>query len=269
MQTYNANMFLGAQFGQLKTSELTNWVEGCYKDTDVIIYNIHLPEYVHLINYLSSFLEAFEKEKALKFYKEKDKNRFIICRSLLKHALAYHTQSQINEISIERLPNKKPYVPKYPNLFFNLSHSGDYAVLAISNAPIGIDIEYMDLNYAFQETLSYIFNKEEIYFIDNSDNRIRAFYSLWTRKEAFAKALGKGIDDNFSKIPCLDGQHRLDTSLFKTKHNWEVQDFDIANNYIGAMAYKIKARDSHQILVSTLPNNIEGLKGIKAYQKFY
>src|SRR5690606_14249709 len=151
MSPSNASIFFGTQYGMLKTSELTTYKS--FNDNDILVYNIHLPDYFHIVNDLSTFLKADEKKRALNYYKERDKNRFIICRSLLKFALSNYAQVSIKDISIELLLNKKPYLPKHPSVSFNVSHSGDYAVLALGTTPIGIDIEYLDLNYTFQETL--------------------------------------------------------------------------------------------------------------------
>src|SRR5690606_25073925 len=105
----------------------------------------------------------------------------------------------------------------------------------------------------------YIFNDIEIQFINNAANQTRAFYSLWTRKEAFVKALGKGIDDDFSKIPCLDGHHILDSGLINSTKQWQVHNFLIDDNqYIGAIAMPMNV-DTKKLSFYTLPNSIEEL----------
>lgn len=258
MQTCDAVIEIGAHYGPLITSKL-DVNEVLYKNAGIVVYNIHVPDYLHLVKDLIVFLEAFEKEKALKYYKETDKNRFIICRSLLKFALAYHTQSNVYDISIKLLPNKKPYLPTHPNVFFNISHSGEYAVLAISTLPIGIDIEYLDYNYNTQDTLSHIFNENEIHFINNADCKIKAFFNLWTRKEAFVKALGKGIDDDFIKIPCLNGLHRLDKSLVENSKNWFAIDFQLEANYEGSMVFATESSGQENILALEFPREITNL----------
>jgi 4'-phosphopantetheinyl transferase len=257
MQAYKFEVNCNPSYGIIETTPFN--FSGFSKNSDLIIYKIFIPKYESLVDDLSNFLDSYEVERAKRYYKKADKNRFIICRSLLKFALALYTQSHIKDISIELLSNKKPYLPKYPDVFFNVSHSGDYAVLAISDTPIGIDIESMDLNYPFQETMPSIFNEDEIQFIHASDHKAKTFFRLWTRKEAFVKALGKGIDDNFSKIPCLDGQHILDTSLIESLQNWQVHGFEIAKNYSGAIAYAAKEPIIKKPVCMSLPNNLTDL----------
>ncbi|MGE5944179.1 MAG: 4'-phosphopantetheinyl transferase family protein [Flavobacteriales bacterium] len=266
MQTYDTFVEFGSHYGSLRATKFDGNVA---LNPDLVVYSIHLPDYLHLVKDLTVFLEAFEKERALKYYKEIDKNRFIICRSLLKFALAYHTQSMIKNISIELLPNKKPYLPSHPKLFFNVSHSGDYAIFAIGNAPVGIDIEFIDLSYAFHDVLPHIFNKSEIHYICNANNQLEAFYRLWTRKEAFVKALGKGIDDDFLKIPCLDGLHAIDNSIIGNSFNWQVHNFEmIDKRYLGAIARPINTiSNKENLLFLTLPNTLDEIIKMDFYTK--
>lgn len=80
---------------------------------------------------------------------------------------------------------------------FNLSHSGDYAVLAISDSPIGIDIEYKKNNY--EAVAKRCFCREEyenIVAAEDIGGRQRRFLQYWTMKEAYIKYLGEGL-----KIP--------------------------------------------------------------------
>jgi len=243
MKTYNT-IFFENQRRTLKTSVFNPRVAD--KNIDVFLYYTYLLEYIPLVKDLIKFLEVSEKERAYKYHKEIDKNRFIICRSLLKIALAHHTKSDISDISIELLPNNKPFLPTYPDTYFNITHSGDFAAIAISNRPIGIDIEFIDLNYDFKEILTSIFNKDEIKFINNSDYKSLSFYTLWTRKEAFVKALGKGIDDDFINIPCLNGLHNLNSKYNEFTQSWNAIDFQLDTNYLGSLVFaKTKDGDTN------------------------
>lgn len=77
--------------------------------------------------------------------------------------------------------------------FFNLSHSGDFVMLAISDTPVGCDIERLH-----KAILSHhVFHKNELALLSSlpeGDARNREFLRLWTAKEAFLKAIGTGID---------------------------------------------------------------------------
>src|SRR5690606_1046019 len=112
--------------------------------------------------------------RAKRYYKKKDENRFIICRSLLKLVLSHCIQFDISKIKIDYHDNKKPYLPSHPLLYFNLSHSEEYALIVLSNRPIGVDIEHLNENYNFMNSLLYIFNITEASFIENAVDKKRA-----------------------------------------------------------------------------------------------
>ena len=228
-------------------------------NSDVIVYKIYLPDYVSIIDDLSSFLDLKEIDRSKKYYKEIDKNRFIICRSLLKFVLSIHTKSDIKQIKLDYQKNKKPYLSSHPSVFFNVTHSEYYGLIAIANRAIGIDIEHIDKPYDVVNSLEHIYNDKEISLIQNAIDKNYTFHSIWTRKEAFVKALGKGIDDDFSKVPSIDGLHILDSSITKSKKNWKIQGFEITDNYIGAVAYEEKETCSEKIFIYALPNKINDL----------
>lgn len=238
--------------------ELKEDILKSFKNSDITLIKIFLPDYEGFIENLSLFLDAFEINRAKKYYKKKDENRFIICRSLLKIVLSHCIKCDISKIKIDYHNNKKPYLLSHPLLFFNLSHSEEYALIALSNRQIGVDIEHINKNYDYINSLLYIFSTAEASYIDNAVNKKHAFYSLWTRKEAFVKALGKGIDDDFPKIPCMDGCHILDYSFLETK-DWSIQGFQLTNNYMGAIAYETKDSCNEKISTYILPDNIKDL----------
>lgn len=92
--------------------------------------------------------------------------------------------------------NGKPYIPGFP-LHFNLSHSGEFALCAVSTVPVGCDIEKLRANANFGKELSKrFFTSEEADYIDaieNESEKSAAFFRIWTQKESYVKAIGKGI----------------------------------------------------------------------------
>jgi len=218
-----------------------------------------LPHFIGLKSDLAEFLNAEELSRAERFHKELDQNRFIICRSVLKFVLAAHSKIDVKKIHIDHHSNKKPYLASHPWLFFNVSHSEDIAVIAISLNKVGIDIEYIPEDFDFTDLLPDIFADNEILTIQNAIDKKHAFYTLWTRKEAFVKALGKGIDDDFKKIPCLDGQHNIDSTLLKSTENWQMYSFNLEDHYLGAAAFEGLPTITPNLAIHTIPNTMKVL----------
>ncbi|PBJ08948.1 4'-phosphopantetheinyl transferase superfamily protein [Flavobacterium sp. ACN6] len=229
-------------------------------DTDeIIIYTIYLPDFIDLKSDLSQFLTSKELKKAQRFFKELDRNRFIIYRSILKFILAAHTKLNVKNIYLDYHFNKKPYLASHPWLYFNVSHSEDYAAIAVSRKNVGLDIEYMSRDFNFTSLLPDVFDDNQVLEIQNAVDKKHAFYTSWTRKEAFVKALGKGIDEDFKYIPSLDGQHSIDFHLTKNSKNWQVYSFNLTDHYLGAVAAEALSTIPRKILLYTVPNNMENL----------
>jgi len=107
----------------------------------------------------------------------------------------------VSESDISFGPNGKPYIPN-SNKYFNLSHSGNYSVLAVSDKDVGVDIEKIDEKHL--KVADKIFDKEEISWM-NEDPLYR-FHHLWTLKESYLKLIGKGLTvspSSFSMIPIV------------------------------------------------------------------
>ena len=86
----------------------------------------------------------------------------------------------------------KPQIVNFPKKF-NLSHSGDYVVCAVSNGEVGVDIQKW-VPYK-ERTAERFFAKEEWELLQEKDEpeRTELFYRLWSRKEAYGKYTGQGI----------------------------------------------------------------------------
>lgn len=235
---------------------------------EVIIYTIYLPDFIELKSELVKFLTSKELKKAERFFKELDRNRFIIYRSILKFVLAAHTNLNVKNIYLDYHFNKKPYLASHPWLYFNISHSEDYAAIAVSRKNVGLDIEYMSKDFNFTSLLPDVFDDNQVLEIQNAVDKKHAFYTSWTRKEAFVKALGKGIDEDFKHIPSLDGQHTIDFDLTQNSKNWQVYSFNLADNYLGAIAFESLSAITRNLIFYIMPNTMEYLLEMTKKKKY-
>jgi 4'-phosphopantetheinyl transferase len=142
-------------------------------------------------------LSPQEIAKAARFLKPADRNNFLVRRYTLRMLLAAVLQQDPAEIRFLQSVNKKPSLP---NIYFNTSHTGNFAVIAMSAAPIGTDIETLRPDFAFQELLTQCFSQQESTYISAAADMPLSFFTLWTRKEALLKATGEGIVDNLQQV---------------------------------------------------------------------
>lgn len=239
------------------TSEIRSQSDEIEDRNAIKLYKIELLKYRELVPILISVLSESELNRANGYYFEKDKNRFIICRALLKFFLAKHVGLDIDKINLEVDSNKKPYLPNHSSVFFNISHAGDYGLIAIAKYPVGVDIEYINKEFNYKEILQNVFNKNEIESIENSNDKQQTFYKFWTRKEAIVKAIGKGIDEGFSEISVMDGFHSIESSIVSNFKNINVFSFDLNDNYVGALALTERLENFESIRLSSSPTHDE------------
>ena len=94
----------------------------------------------------------------------------------------------------------KPYFTENSDFKFNISHSGDWAVIAVSDCEIGIDIEKIGkLRTNVAKRILHEKEKQEFFALNVNFYRIK-FYDYWVLKESIVKATGRGMNDSFSDI---------------------------------------------------------------------
>ena len=113
----------------------------------------------------------------------------------------------------------KPCFPELPNLHFNLSHSGPYALCALGQRPVGVDIQVVKENW--REGLPRrVCSEGELAWLEGQSDRREAFTALWSLKEARVKytgaGLGAGLRTTAVPLP-LPGEslYRLDGLYFR------------------------------------------------------
>lgn len=147
------------------------------------------------LNFFTSTLSRDECERANSFRFSKDQKQFTVARGILRCLLANYLGVSPQNIKIAYGLWGKPCLPQEDSLRFNVSHSGDYALYALTlNFEVGIDLEYINDNLELEDMAMSILSLPELTYWRSlkPEERMNSFFKSWVCKEAFLKALGKG-----------------------------------------------------------------------------
>lgn len=150
-------------------------------------------------DFVSGLLSRDERERASRYASEALKRDFVIGRGLLRYLLAAYLNTGPAQIRFDCGTMGKPSVgfPRvWSQLQFNFSQSGGWAIVGMAvGDPIGVDIERVRAFDDYLDVARANFTDVEFQWLNRqvSSERLAAFYSCWTRKEAVVKADGIGI----------------------------------------------------------------------------
>lgn len=151
-------------------------------------------------------LSEVERQKAARFVFTKDREVYAHSHSILRQLLAYYGNGDAKSLHFHQNAFGKPHLPitdNPANIRFNLSHSGDQALIAITRQiELGVDIEYMRKDRQLFQLSQRFFSPAECQALGElaADDLRHGFYRLWTRKEAFIKAVGNGLHFPLNKF---------------------------------------------------------------------
>lgn len=149
--------------------------------------NLHLPEG------LQSKIDSFRFVA--------DKQRSLMGNLIVRQFYAKTLNLNPMKIEFDYNEHEKPSLKNHPKAHFNISHSGDYVVVAFSDCPVGVDIEKNKGNRL--KVAKRFFTREELDDLNafpEEQKQIDYFYTLWTLKESYMKALGNGISMSLSSF---------------------------------------------------------------------
>lgn len=154
------------------------------------------------------FLSEEEKSRAARFHYHADRVRMIATRAALRCQLAKCLGCGPSTLCFESGPNDKPQLSHKSTLVFNVSHSGEYALIAVSAIPsiasLGIDIEQHIAGLEFEGLAEYAFTPVEREFLTqrktSNVDYTSAFFLNWVTKEAVLKAVGVGISEHLQTV---------------------------------------------------------------------
>lgn len=195
---------------------------------------------------LTASLSTDEHARAGRLLFEHTRRRFVAGRGILRSILGWYLGVDPCSLSFTYGPQGKPVLAGQPSsdtLTFNISHSAGLAVYAVAcGRSVGVDIEHVrPLPHADDIVCRFFSPRERAMFATVPPAlRERTFFSGWTRKEAYAKARGDGIE----------GFNRFDVSLAPAEpaellgthdhpadvHRWQLKDLHLDDAHVGALA---------------------------------
>lgn len=170
--------------------------------SEVIVYILHTSLVKKHFSYVENYVSEKRREKALRYVNEKDQ--------LLSFGAGYLIKKYLPDEEMLFTESGKPYLKNGP--FFNVSHSGEYVVLAIHpSLDVGIDIERIDPHKV--EGIQFVLNEEEKKISD-----VSTLFRIWSNKESLTKCLASGLKDikNVNGLP-LEGMRLIIDECYYVK----------------------------------------------------
>jgi 4'-phosphopantetheinyl transferase len=191
-----------------------------------------------------SQLSAEEAARAAQLRFDRDRRHYVASHIWLRRLLADRLGLSTGRIAYRYGAAGKPeLVSAGPSeLRFSMSRSGGRALYALAcGRDVGVDIERCSVQADLATVESRFFapaERAELKGLD-ADRRQRAFYRLWTRKEAYVKAVGVGLRFPLDAIDITGDLVKLDAAvpeLTNRRQPWSVRDLDVEHGYAAAVS---------------------------------
>lgn len=168
-------------------------------EDQVHVWRIGLDLLEQDLSKFSTILSENEANKSKKYYYEVDRIRYTVMRATVRMILGNYLGVAPGSLDIAHSHYGKPYLSNTSmamDIHFNISHAGDLGLLAVAiGRHIGIDLEMVRLERSIESIARRFFTPEETGQLLSLPVSLRpeAFFTCWTRKEAFVKARGEGL----------------------------------------------------------------------------
>ncbi len=215
-------------------------------DDEIHIWRSSLDLRQHVVDRLLSFLTQDEHERAKRFVRPKDRDHFIVARGVLRHILSRYLPIGPGELRFCYNSYGKPalsYETGASHIMFSVAHSHGLGLYAVtSGKAVGVDIEYIRSNINYEQIAASTFSAAENNALQllPIELRLRAFFTCWTRKEAYIKALGEGLShplDQFTVSLRPDEPAMLLQLDQNPQENssWSIRELQPGAGFVGAI----------------------------------
>ena len=214
----------------------------------VHVWRIYLEQEDDLLDRFGRTLEPHELDRAGRFHFERLQRHFVAGRGFLRHVLARYLQVRPEELRFSYNEYGKPSLTGEHNLQFNMSHSHEVALVAVTrDAVIGVDVEYIRADFASEDIATRFFSRLEVETFSSlpAEERVAAFFRCWARKEAYIKAIGKGLSqplDGFDVTLAPADPAALLRAGEDDKVKWTLTDIAVGADYASALVVEGEPR---------------------------
>ena len=142
-------------------------------------------------------IDAEQYEKAMRIRAPEARVRSLLGGLLLQGAVkeALHSEKEAISLPLRYGPQGKPYLEEYPEIFFNLSHSGTVAICVLCDEEVGVDVqEYRKVRANVAERFFTGEEKEQLRALKaDTEEYEKLFFRMWSVKESYIKFTGLGM----------------------------------------------------------------------------
>ena len=204
------------------------------------LWVLNLNELVKLMDMLKSLLNKDEQERANRFAFERDRNRFICFRGVLRCLQGRYIGQNPREVHLLYGEFGKPFL-KQERIFFNVAHSHNMGLIGISRSfPLGVDIEQIRSFPEAQLLSEQFFSDREKRMIRQTKEDIKVFFRIWARKEAFIKALGRGLSQSLERFDVVDESGDWIEYIVDPQgsESYQLRDLSVDPDYSAALCFR-------------------------------
>ena len=225
--------------------EITTWTAPppslSLRAGEVHVWRISLDQPTEEVRRFQETLEPHEIERSNRFVFDKLRRHFIVARGFVRQAIGRYLNLNPATLRFSYGPYGKPALSGDQPLNFNLSHSNEMALLAVaSGADLGVDVESIRADFATEDIARRFFSRVENISLNGleTEEKVAGFFRCWTRKEAYIKAIGKGLSQALDGFDVTLGPHEA-PALLRAEHDdvtrWQVMDLDVGAAYAAAL----------------------------------
>jgi 4'-phosphopantetheinyl transferase len=209
-----------------------------FQPGEIHVWRVDLDQPDDVVQQFRSTLEDDEINRADRFHFEKDRRAFAVSRGFLRRVLGKYLDMKPEALRFSYGPYGKPALS---SLKFNMSHSRGVGLVAVSdNREIGVDVEYIRPDFATEDIARRFFSPHEVSAFNalSTELRVAAFFRCWTRKEAYIKAIGRGLSqplDGFDVTLAPEAPAQLLRADDDDASRWSLSDIDAGSDYAAAL----------------------------------
>lgn len=213
-------------------------------ENEIHVWRTSLELAPDLIRRFKLTLSDDEKSRAVRFRFSRDRESFVATRGVLRELIGVYLKRPPSEVRFCYGPHGKLFIPS-ENLDcpirFNLSHTWRSSLYAFAHGrEVGIDLESIRLDFPWETVAERFFSTAEVAELGGlpADLRAEGFFNCWTRKEAYVKARGEGLEtalDSFEVTLTPGVPARFVQGVDSC---WNLVTFTPEVNHVSALVYK-------------------------------